>query len=175
MGDRVSKKQAAAMQAAYREVHPECWRLLQLNGVWRFCRRRPAICDHIPRKRDGWERPQVYYPLCDQPVGNCHAGWKHGGDPHEVDAEQAEGYRMLQQFAVKIMMGETNEDEVQEYMRGRTWWKKLDPVTDAMSIEGYLEQMADIFKNLQTSEMPRRRRWLLSRATDIRKAQINPG
>lgn len=162
MGDRVTKEQAKEMQEAYRRTHLECWRPIQVNGIWRFCRRRPACCDHIPRRRDGWERPEIYSPLCDGLVGNCHAGWKHGGDPHETDAEQPEGYRMLQQFAIKIMMGETEEEEVQEYMRGRTWWKSEDEVTEAMCIEGSLEQIIESFDDLITTEVPRRTVWLLN-------------
>lgn len=171
MADRVSKQLALEMRAAYRMTHKECWRPIYKNGLWQFCRKRPAIVDHIPRKRDGWERPEIYFPVCDFPHGNCHAGWKHGGDPHELDSKQPEGYRMLQQFAVKIIMGELREEEVQQYMRGRTWWKTEDDVTDAMSIEGHLDLIIEVFTSLQITEKPRRQQWLLSRATDIRRTE----
>ena len=160
MADRVSEQQAIEMRAAYRLTHKECWRPVEIGGLWRFCRKRPACCDHIPRKRDGWERPAVYFPLCEYPHGNCHAGWKHGGNPKEADSRQPEGYRMLMQFAIKIMMGETTDEEVQAYMRGRTWWKRNETVTDEMSIEGHLDLLIETFESLKITEAPRRQQWL---------------
>lgn len=151
MADRVSKTEAKHMQRDYRDAHTECWRPIKVNGLWRFCRRKPAVCDHIPRKVGGWERPEVYYSLCQGFRSDCHNAWKHDGNRQG----EPEGYRMLQQFAIKEIMGEGDLANVPRYMKGRTWWRHENEQDLATDIEGMVDLMIQEFKDLIKTELPR--------------------
>ena len=143
--DKVNKSQAKKMQKEYRNTHPKCWGLIEDNGIWRFCGMSPTICDHIPH-RHGWERPRVYYPLCEAFQNNCHSGWKHQTDKKRVI--ELPGKSELRQFTVKWMAGEVMQSEVGMYMKGRTWFDPKSDIDMESTIEGMMDIMAEEMQSL---------------------------
>ena len=148
LSHRPDKREAEKIRKEYRLTHPYCMRPIKVNGIWRFCRRRPVQVNEIAHGSNRIIEPANLCTFCDFPVGRCHLGWFHRDDkPPEKDSQI-----MLQMFGVKMLMEEATYADVERLMDGRPWW---EPEMGDITIKNAVDIWIDEMRTLTETELPR--------------------
>jgi len=165
---KATKTQIKTLRAAYRQTHQQCLRPIKVNGLWRFCKRRPVHLHHLVGH--SYEQTWNYYPLCERLGDGCHLGALHGWRTQPEKRIEI----LCRMLAVKVMLGEATAPQVELILLGKKWWTP-DQGSDATSSRLVMkyagEMLDDLARDMAKIKLATR---ACRNGTKIARAEIEP-